>query len=62
MGFVKFCVGLVICLLLYIASGIVGIICAVKNDEAAYIISWIVSTIGFGVCLTILLYQNGIIK
>ena len=59
--FVRFCVGLVICVLIYLASGTVGMLSSDK-DESMYIISWIVSTIGFGICLTILLYQNGVIK
>ena len=59
--FVKFCVGLVICILAHLSSGTVGVFSS-DNKEDGYIISWIVSTIGFGVCLTILLYQNGVIK
>ena len=64
MGFVQFCVGAIISILLYLASGMVGVLFSwnKNDDEAVYMIAWIISTIGFGVCLTMLLYQNGIIK
>lgn len=59
--FIKFCVGLVVCILAHLSSGTVGMLSA-DNEKDGCVISWIVSTIGFGVCLTVLLYQNGVIK
>ena len=66
MIFTQFCVGLVITVLSGIASFLISLIfCGIfhhDRDDQIYFSTWIVSTIGFGVCLTILLYQNGIIK
>ena len=61
MGFIEFCVGFVIILLIMIVTGLTGWITSM-NDADSIGFSWIVSSIGFGICLTVLLYQNGIIK
>ena len=66
MAFTQFCVGLVITILVGVAVFVMSLIlCGMfhyDRDEQIYFGGWLVSTIGFGVCLTILLYQNGIIK
>lgn len=59
--FVKICIGLVVCILTHLSSSTVGMLSS-DNEKDRCVISWIVSTIGFGVCLTVLLYQNGVIK
>lgn len=63
MTFVHFCVGAVICAVIFIVTGFMGWMSSInefKDDGAP--ISWAISTFGFAICLTILLYQNGIIK
>ena len=66
MLFTQFCVGLVITVLIGIVAFLISLIfCAMfhtDRDEQIYFGGWLVSSIGFGICLTILLYQNGIIK
>lgn len=66
MTFVQFCVGLVITALVGFAVFLISLIfcgiCHCDRDDQIYFGSWIVGSIGFGVCLTILLYQNGVIK
>ena len=63
MTFTVFCVGFVICLGLFIVTGLIGWFMSVSSDgDGIAIGGWIFSTFGFAICLTILLYQNGIIK
>jgi len=60
--FTQICVGIVILILLFIVTSIIALLLAGKDEECIGTIAWIISTLGFGICLTILLYQNGIIK
>jgi hypothetical protein len=57
--FTQLCVGIVI-------VGAVGIVTFMSNllekDSETYLIGWMISTIGFGVCLTVILYLTGIIS
>lgn len=63
MIFVKFCVGAVICVILFIITGLIGWASSISSNGDDFAFGgWMFSTIGFAVCLTILLYQNGIIK
>ena len=57
MTFIQFCVGVVVTLIIGLATLFFSAI--VDDDE--FFLSWLVSTIGFGVCLTILLFQNGVL-
>lgn len=66
MIFVKFCVGLVIFLITLLGSGVFGTLIAWLNDlsnsdDWPYN-AWFISSLGFTICFTILLYQNGVIK
>ena len=66
MTFAQFCVGVVTTIFVGIAAFIISLIffgifhC--DKDDQIYFGAWIVSSIGFGVCFTMLLYQNGMIK
>ena len=64
MTFTSFCVGAIITFGILFATGFFGLIGASMHEEPddSYFLSWMTSTIGFGVCLTILLYQNGILN
>lgn len=55
------CVGIVIVLLILISTCFIGIVSGSDDDRSGFIIAWVLSSIGFGVCLTALLVQNGII-
>ena len=55
------CVGIVIVLLILIGTCFIGIVSGSDDDRSGFIIAWVLSSIGFGVCLTALLVQNGII-
>lgn len=58
MTFVQFCVGMVITAIIFVFTGSWGYL-TVKEKWPD--VAWIVACFGFGVCLTILLYQNGVI-
>ena len=53
MGVSEFCVGVVITLIIIFVTMVIGFL---SEEES---LSWLVSSIGFGICLTILLFQNG---
>ena len=61
MTFPMFCVGLVIIVAILGISLIVGLLITYRTDDEPYSIAWIINGICFGICLTILLYQNGIL-
>ena len=60
------CVGIVITIMLVIATLLLGYIyasiCNVEEDVWAIVMSYVTSVVGFGICLTIILYQNGLIQ
>lgn len=60
MTFQYFCVGLVIIVAIL---GITGIFSYVLRDDIddMFMMGWLINGFCFGVCLTILLYQNGIL-
>lgn len=60
MTFTNMCVGLVICILVLIVSGVFSALASTTDDST--FLGWVVSSIGFGSCLTILLVEHGIIK
>ena len=47
-----------------IGSGVLGIFFGwmLDDDDMIIFIPWALTSIGFGICLTIVLYQNGIFK
>lgn len=67
MTFVHFCVGFVVCL----GIMLVTLLCVLIIDwpfwnghmdsPTSIWLAWFFSSVGFAICLTILLYQNGII-
>ena len=63
MEFAQLCVGIVITVGLALVSGGAGCLSTIgSNDDTWVVVSWMISTIGFGICLTILLFQNGLIS
>ena len=64
MTFTAFCVGFVILVIICAISAAIGFIMTGESREeyAWAVMAWIISSTGFAVCFTILLYQNGIIK
>lgn len=55
------CVCVVIILLIAVITALSGFV-MVDDYDSFYLAGWILSSIGFGICLTILLYQNGVLK
>ena len=66
MTFIHICVGFVITIAILLATGCFGFLIDRANgscdDTEMWLLAWAISSIGFAVCLTILLFQNGIIK
>ena len=72
MFFTRVCVTVCITVLILLIGVCIGYVFAwikaysldtnVVNAEDVYVNACVISTIGFGVCLTILLYQNGFLK
>lgn len=67
MTFVHFCVGFVICLVIMLVTLLLCVLIDwssgnghVDVGESIWL-AWFFSSVGFAICLTILLYQNGII-
>ena len=56
--FSSFCVGVVLWALILAITYFIGVI--MENDDS-YTFSWILSSVGLSICLTIQLIQNGII-
>ena len=59
---IQICVAIAMAAIVCTISGFINVIV----DEAAQysnrcIVAWLISSIGFGVCLTVILYQNGIL-
>lgn len=56
-------VGFAVCIFVLIVSGIIGAMLSYKADTDDPLSGpFLVSSIGFGICLMIILYQNGIFK
>lgn len=63
MGIAELCVGFVVCLVVSIAFVIFGyFINWLSDDEGGWFMSTVLSSIGFGICLTYILYSNGFIQ
>ena len=65
MGITEICVGFVICLIICMVSVILGSVLnwiSVNDDSFGLYMSTILSSIGFGICLTYILYNNGLIS
>lgn len=61
MTFSMICVGLVVIVAIL---GISALLCFLLSDctgDDMYMMGWLINGFCFGVCLTILLYQNGIL-
>lgn len=64
MGLEQFAVGFFITLGIAFCGLLFGFIVSFINDDGrdfTFFCAWFVSTIGFGICLTYILYVNGII-
>ena len=63
MTFIQFCVGFVILLIILLVSGGLSALMDIDSFDGNWLLfAWFLASLGFAVCLTILLYQNGIIK
>lgn len=63
MGFVCVCVGVVLTFVIILTTCVCSAFININKDKVyTYISAWIVSSICFGVCLTILLFQNGLLN
>jgi len=56
-----FAIGFLITIIVFVVSGVFGLILGTDNADRL-LGSWLISSVGFGICLTILLIQNGIIN
>lgn len=61
MTFSMFCVGLVIIVAILGISAFVAFLITDCTGNDMYPIAWLINGFCFGICLTILLYQNGIL-
>lgn len=64
MSFVHVCVGIVVTIAIFLVTFIFNAVVTNEVDinNVKWRLAWFVSAIGFGICLTMLLFQNGIIK
>lgn len=61
MTFSMFCVGFVIIVAILGISSLVSFLMSGCTDDEMYMKGWLINGICFGICFTILLYQNGIL-
>lgn len=61
MTFSMICVGLVIIVAILGISALLGFLISDCTTAEMYVMGWLINGFCFGVCLTILLYQNGIL-
>lgn len=62
MGLEQFCVGVVICLIVFIMEFIVGSVCSfICDDEFGFLMSLVFVCIGLGICITYILYERGVL-
>lgn len=60
MGLEQICVGVVICLVVFIMASIFGAVCTfVCDDEFGYFMSFVIVCVGLGTCITYILYETG---
>lgn len=60
----QLCVGFVICILVGAASALFSFLFQFMTDEDyefAFVMAWLITSIGFGICLTYILYTKGLI-
>ena len=63
MSFTQLCTGAIITILILVVTLLLGLFFGWINndDDMGIYMSWFLTSIGFGICLTMLLFQNGII-
>ena len=64
MTFIHFCVGIVILIVILAATILFGAFLGWISDdgmEFGMYLAWLFSSVGFAVCLSMLLFQNGVI-
>lgn len=64
MSVIHICVGFCVILAILIVSILIGLFLAWISDDydgLSLFIAWFICAIGFGMCLTTLLFQNGVI-
>lgn len=62
MGIEQICVGVVICLIVFIMAFIVGAVYTfICDDEFGFSMSFVIVCIGLGICITYILYERGVL-
>ena len=62
MGIEQICVGVVICLVTFIISTIfAAVLNSINDDDFGYFMSLVIVCIGFGTCITYILYETGVL-
>lgn len=60
MGIEQICVGVMICLIVFIIATIFGaVIDFIYDDLSGYVMSFVIVCVGLGICITCILYETG---
>ena len=60
MGIEQICVGVVICLVVFIISTIIAaVLNSINDDDFGYFMSSAIVCAGLGICITYILYETG---
>ena len=60
MGIEQICVGVVICLVVFIISTIfAAVLNSIYDDDFGYCMSLVIVCVGLGICITYILYETG---
>ena len=60
MGIEQICVGVVICLVVFIISSIfAAVLNSIHDDGFGYFMSLVIVCVGLGICITYILYETG---
>lgn len=62
MGLEMFCVGVVVCVVVFIIASIFGaVLTFICDDEVGFFMSFVIVCVGLGICITYILYERGIL-
>lgn len=62
MGLEQFCVGVVMCLIVFIMASIFGAVgTCICDDKFGSFTSFVIVCVGLGICITYILYERGIL-
>lgn len=60
MGIEQICVGVVICLVVFVISSIfTAVLNSIYDDDFGYFMSLVIVCVGLGTCITYILYETG---